>query len=55
MKTKDPCNNPFTDSGFKRLFCTEYNKGLLIDMVGQVLGYRKQIKDLTYLNTEQQG
>jgi hypothetical protein len=28
---------------------------LLIDFLNQVLGNREQIKDLTYLNTEQQG
>ncbi len=55
MKTKDRYINPFTDFGFKRLFGTEYNKDLLIDFVNQVLGEREQIKDLTYLNTEQQG
>ena len=47
--------NPFTDFGFKRLFGTEFNKDLLIDFLNQVLGDREQIRDLTYLNTEQQG
>ncbi|MBD0260233.1 MAG: PD-(D/E)XK nuclease family transposase, partial [Cytophagales bacterium] len=55
MKLKDRYLNPFTDFGFKRLFGTEYNKDLLIDFVNQVLGHREQIKDLTYLHTEQQG
>jgi hypothetical protein len=52
---KDRYINPFTDFGFKRLFGTEFNKELLIDFLNQVLGDREQIKDLTYLNTEQQG
>jgi predicted transposase/invertase (TIGR01784 family) len=47
--------NPFTDFGFKRLFGTEFNKDLLIDFLNQVLGEREHIRDLTYLNTEQQG
>ncbi len=55
MKTKDRYINPFTDFGFKRLFGTEYNKDLLIDFGNQVLGDHEQIKDLIYLNTEQQG
>jgi hypothetical protein len=55
MKIKERYINPFTDFGFKRLFGTEFNKELLIDFLNQVLGDREQIKDLTYLNTEQQG
>ena len=55
MHGKEKYINPFTDFGFKRLFGTEYNKDLLIDFVNQVLGDREQVKDLTYLNTEQQG
>ena len=47
--------NPFTDFGFKKLFGTEFNKDLLIDFLNQVLGKREQIKDLTYLNSENQG
>ncbi len=47
--------NPFTDFGFKKLFGTEFNKDLLIDFLNQVLGEREQIKDLVYLNTENQG
>ncbi|MBD0260281.1 MAG: Rpn family recombination-promoting nuclease/putative transposase [Cytophagales bacterium] len=52
---KEKYINPFTNFGFKRLFGTEYNKDLLIDFVNQVLGHREQIKELTYLHTEQQG
>jgi predicted transposase/invertase (TIGR01784 family) len=47
--------NPFTDFGFKKLFGTEFNKDLLIDFLNQVLGEREQVRDLTYLNTENQG
>ncbi len=44
--------NPFTDFGFKKLFGSEFNKELLIDFLNQVLGEKQQIRDLTYLNTE---
>ena len=47
--------NPFTDFGFKKLFGTEFNKDLLIDFLNQVLGEREQVRDLIYLNTENQG
>jgi predicted transposase/invertase (TIGR01784 family) len=55
MSSKDKYINPFTDFGFKKLFGTEFNKELLIDFLNQVLGDREQIRDLTYLNTENQG
>jgi predicted transposase/invertase (TIGR01784 family) len=55
MSSKDRYINPFTDFGFKKLFGTEFNKELLIDFLNQVLGEREQIRDLTYLNTENQG
>lgn len=55
MSSKDKYINPFTDFGFKKLFGTEFNKELLIDFLNQVLGEREQIRDLTYLNTENQG
>ena len=55
MNSKDKYINPFTDFGFKKLFGTEFNKELLIDFLNQVLGEREQIRDLTYLNTENQG
>jgi predicted transposase/invertase (TIGR01784 family) len=47
--------NPFTDFGFKKLFGNEFNKDLLIDFLNEVLGGREQIKQLTYLNGENQG
>ena len=55
MSSKHRYINPFTDFGFKKLFGTEFNKELLIDFLNQVLGEREQIRDLTYLNTENQG
>jgi predicted transposase/invertase (TIGR01784 family) len=55
MSSKDKYINPFTDFGFKKLFGTEFNKELLIDFLNQVLGEREQVRDLTYLNTENQG
>jgi predicted transposase/invertase (TIGR01784 family) len=55
MSSKDKYINPFTDFGFKKLFGTEFNKELLIDFLNQVLGDWEQIRDLTYLNTENQG
>jgi predicted transposase/invertase (TIGR01784 family) len=55
MSSKDRYINPFTDFGFKKLFGTEFNKELMIDFLNQVLGEREQIRDLTYLNTENQG
>jgi predicted transposase/invertase (TIGR01784 family) len=55
MSSKDRYINPFTDFGYKKLFGTEFNKELLIDFLNQVLGEREQIRDLTYLNTENQG
>ena len=55
MNGKEKYINPFTDFGFKRLFGTEFNKELLLDFLNQVLGDREQIRDLTYLNPENQG
>jgi predicted transposase/invertase (TIGR01784 family) len=55
MQAREKYINPFTDFGFKRLFGTEFNKDLLIDFLNQVLGEREHIRDLTYVNTEQQG
>jgi len=55
MNGKEKYINPFTDFGFKKLFGTEFNKELLIDFLNQVLGDREQVKDLTYLNPENQG
>jgi predicted transposase/invertase (TIGR01784 family) len=48
--------NPFTDYGFKRLFGEELNKDLLLDFLNELLKEEQgQIKDLTYLKTEQIG
>lgn len=47
--------NPFTDFGFKKLFGSDFNKEFLIDFLNQILGDRENIKDLTYLNTENLG
>ena len=60
MNEKARFINPFTDFGrfaarFKKLFGTEFNKDLLIDFLNQVLNQREQIKDLSYLNAENQG
>ena len=55
MQHKERYINPFTDFGFKKLFGTEFNKELLIDFLNQVLGEREQVKNLTYLNTENLG
>ncbi len=55
MKLEEKYINPFTDFGFKKLFGNEFNKDLLIDFLNQVLGTKEQIKQLTYLNGENQG
>ncbi|MEZ4772927.1 MAG: Rpn family recombination-promoting nuclease/putative transposase [Bacteroidia bacterium] len=48
--------NPFTDFGFKKLFGEEPNKDLLLDFLNELLREREgEIKDLTYLKTEQLG
>lgn len=48
--------NPFTDYGFKRLFGEELNKDLLLDFLNELLKEEQgQIKDLTYLKSEQLG
>ncbi len=48
--------NPFTDYGFKKLFGEELNKDLLLDFLNELLKDEQgQIKDLTYLKTEQLG
>ena len=44
--------NPYTDFGFKKLFGEEANKDLLTDFLNQLLPVRHQIKELTFLNTE---
>ena len=55
MNHKERYINPFTDFGFKKLFGSEFNKEFLIDFLNQILGDRENIKDLTYLNTENFG
>ena len=47
--------NPYTDFGFKKLFGTEMNKELLISFINSLLSDKEQIRDLTYLNTENLG
>ncbi|HNC04559.1 MAG TPA: PD-(D/E)XK nuclease family transposase, partial [Agitococcus sp.] len=47
--------NPFTDFGFKRLFGTEPNKGLLISFLNTLLPAKHQIQDLQYTKNEYQG
>ena len=46
--------NPLTDFGFKRLFGTEMNKELLISFLN-ALFHNKDIRDVSYLNSEQLG
>lgn len=53
---KEKYINPFTDYGFKRLFGEEPNKDLLLDFLNELLKEEQgQIKDLTYMKTEQLG
>ena len=52
---QDKYVNPLTDFGFKKLFGTEPNKALLIDLLNQVLPERHQITELTYAKNEQLG
>ncbi|PZX17938.1 putative transposase/invertase (TIGR01784 family) [Breznakibacter xylanolyticus] len=48
--------NPFTDYGFKKLFCEEPNKDLLLDFLNQLLKEEQgEITDLTYLKSERLG
>ena len=49
--------NPYTDFGFKLLFGTVMNKELLISFLNALLfrGEDEEIKDVTYLNTENLG
>ena len=44
--------NPFTDTGFKRIFGQEVSKDLLIDFLNDLLVNEKQIKDITFLDKE---
>ena len=47
--------NPHTDFGFKRLFGSEFNKELLISFLNALFVGKEDIKDVTYLNSEQLG
>lgn len=47
--------NPHTDFGFKRLFGSEFNKELLISFLNALFAGKQEIKDVTYMNTEQLG
>lgn len=51
---KEKYINPLTDFGFKKLFGTEPNKELLIDLLNHILPDRT-IKDLSYSSGEKQG
>ena len=44
-----------TDFGFKRVFGTEPNKGILIDFLNVLLPAHHQIRDLTFKNNENSG
>ncbi len=44
--------NPYTDFGFKKLFCEEGNKDLLTDFLNQLLPPKHQIADLQFKNPE---
>ena len=55
MSTKERYINPFTDFGFKKLFGSDVNKDLLISFLNEVLPKKAQIKDLTYLKSENLG
>ena len=47
--------NPHTDFGFKRLFGSEFNKELLISFLNAMFRGEQNVKDVTYLNSEQLG
>ena len=47
--------NLLTDFGFKRIFGTEPNKGLLMDFLNSLLPKKHQIQNLTFKNTEKLG
>ena len=55
MALKEKYINPFTDFGFKKLFGSEPNKGLLIDFLNQLLPERHKIKTLSYTKSEHLG
>lgn len=45
----------FTDFGFKKLFGSALNAGLLVDFLNELLKGKKKIKQLTYPKNEQLG
>ena len=47
--------NPHTDFGFKRLFGSEFNKELLKSFLNAIFRGEQDVKDVTYLNSEQLG
>ena len=47
--------NIFTDFGFKKLFGTEINKDLVIDLLNELIKEQGRIKDITYLRNEHLG
>lgn len=47
--------DPFTDFAFKRLFGSDPNKELLIDLLNALFEGRKVITDIRYMNTESPG
>ncbi|MEM0991822.1 MAG: Rpn family recombination-promoting nuclease/putative transposase [Bacteroidota bacterium] len=53
-KEEEKYINPLTDFGFKKLFGTEPNKDLLIDLLNEILPDRK-VKDLSYSTNEHFG
>lgn len=47
--------DPLTDFGFKRIFGSEPNKDLLIDLLNSIFSGRKHVVDLTYNKNEHTG
>lgn len=47
--------NPHTDFGFKRLFGSEFNKELLVSFLNALFAGKKEIRNVTYMNSEQLG
>ena len=47
--------NPHTNSGFKPLFGSEFNKELLISFLNAIFHGEQNVQDVTYLNSEQLG
>ena len=47
--------NIFTDFGFKKLFGTEINKDLVIDLLNELIKEQGKITDITYLQNEHLG